>query len=107
MKQFLKHLLWKTVTRDPQYDEVQVNCPEITIPGVSPDLYAKLLSQATAAGATFSGDVAEWHGCQLSWSYDAPSQTLSATCTKKPFYISCVQIEAGLLSEVEKAKNSI
>lgn len=101
---WLKHLLWKDVTQNPQYDEVQVPCPEITIAGVPQELYDKLLSEATAAGATFDGNTADWHGCTLEWNYDSPSGTLSATCTKKPFYIACSQIEQGLRNEVVKAK---
>ncbi len=82
-------------------------CPEIVIPGVSQDLYAKLLSEATAAGATFNGNQAEWHGCSLDFTYDAAAETIHATCTRKPFYIGCQQIADGLRNEVVKAKSSI
>lgn len=104
---WLKHLLWKEVTQDPQYAEVQIPCPEITIPAVPQELYDKLLSEATAAGAVFNGNEADWHGCTLDWNYDQSAQIITATCTKKPFYIGCSQIEQGLRNEVVKAKAAL
>ncbi len=104
---WLKHLLWKTVTQDPQYEEVQVPCPEITLEEISPEIYAKLLAQATEAGAEFSGSKATLHGAKFDWNYDAETQTLHVTCLEKPFYIGCGVIEQTIHDLVDKAKGGI
>lgn len=104
---WLKHLLWKYVTQDPQYAEVQIPCPEITIPDVSQELYDKLLSEATAAGAKFSGQYANFDHCIFDWNYDAPSQTLHVTCQKKPFFIDCETIEQKIRELVNGAKDVV
>jgi hypothetical protein len=104
---FLKHLLWKYVTQDPQYEENQMPCPEITIPEISGDLYAKLLAQAEAAGAKFDGAKVSILGLEFDWNYDLEAATLRVTCTKKPFYAGCGQVEAHIRELVEKAKQSI
>ena len=106
MKKWLRHLLWKNVTQDPQYEEVQVACPEITIDGIDEDLYTKLLGEATAAGAQFSGASATFRGCTFDWNYDPPTQTLHATCLKKPFYAGCDFIEKSIRDLVTKAKET-
>lgn len=79
-------------------------CPEITIEQISPDLYARLLAEATAAGAQFEGTTASIHGLELDWNYDEPSETLHFTCTKKPFYATCIEVEKGIRGLVDKAK---
>lgn len=103
----LKDRLYDDIYGDPNYPRTMAPCPEIVIEQVSPELHAKLLAEATAAGAKFDGDQAEWHGCQLAWNWDADSQTLRATCVRKPFYISCGAIEEGIKNEVEKARSGI
>lgn len=104
---WLRHLIWKNATQDPQYDEVQVPCPEITIGGIDQALYDKLLAEATAAGAAFSGSSATMHGCTFDWNYDTVSQTLNATCTKKPFYFGCDEIASAIQKIVADAKGGL
>lgn len=104
---WLRHLIWKDVTQNPQYDEVQVPCPEITIEGIDQALHAKLLAEGTAAGAKFDGATATIEGCYFDWNYDAEAQTLHVTCTKKPFYVSCTAIQSKITEIVTKAKEGI
>lgn len=101
-----KHLLWKYVTQDPQYEEKQVPCDELTF-SIEQALYSKLLEEATEAGATFSGDQASLEGLEFDWSYDAVSQTLHVTCVKHPFYASCEKIAAKIQELISNARTSI
>lgn len=103
----LKHLVWKYVTQDPQYEETQVACPEITLSDISNDLYEKLLGEATAAGAVFSGTEVTFKGCTFDWNYDAEAATLHVTCTAKPFYLGCGVISGQIDQLVAKAKGGI
>lgn len=82
-------------------------CPEITLEGIDGVLYGKLLHQAIAAGAEFFKEELVFQGVTLSWDYDAPSQTLNVTCTKKPFYASCELVEQHVRQLVAKAKESV
>ena len=95
--------LWQ----DPNYEVHQVPCPEITIEQIDQPLYDKLLAEATASGATFSGSTATMHGCTFDWNYDAASQTLNATCTRKPFYFGCDQITSKIQEIVEQARGGL
>lgn len=104
---FLRHLLWKYVTQNPQYDEVQVPCPEISIPQIDGDLYEKLLAEANSAGASFEGSKASISGLEFDWNYDLESQTLNVTCTKKPFYATCGEVENRIQELIQKARTSI
>ena len=104
---WLKHLIWKDVTQDPEYEEIQVPCPEITIEQVSQDLHGKLLSEATAAGAKFDGSRATIEGLEFDWNYDGAAETLHVTCTKKPFYATCGTVESRIRELVEKAKGAV
>lgn len=90
---WLKHLVWKYITQDPEYEEMQISCPEITLEQIPQPLYDKLMSEATAAGAIFFGTKVSFDHCEFDWTYDPPSQTLHITCTKKPFFIDCQTIE--------------
>jgi hypothetical protein len=107
MKKWLKHLVWKNITQDTQYEEVQMTCPGIVIPDISKDLYDKLLSEAAAAGAGFNGNRASISGCDFDWNYDAVSMTLSITCIRKPFYATCPEVESRIRDLVTKAKEGI
>lgn len=104
---WLKHWIWKNITQDPEYEETQVPCPEITIEGIDQDLYAKLLAEATAAGAQFDGATATISGCTFDWNYDAEAGALRATCTKKPFYIGCDSIADRIQAIILKARGGI
>lgn len=107
MKRILGRLFrWATEDRN-YYGVDQVACPEITLDGIDQELYAKLLAEATQAGAVFSGSTASLHGADFDWNYDADAQTLHATCTKKPFYIGCGIIEQTIHDLVDKAKGGI
>jgi hypothetical protein len=103
IKDFLNRALWQ----DPQYEENQVNCPEITIEGIDGDLYRKLLAEANAAGAKFDGSKVSISGLEFDWNYDLEAQVLHVTCTKKEFFIRCPQVESKIRELVEKSKGSI
>lgn len=81
-------------------------CPEVTVDGVDPILYEKLLAEATAAGAQFNGSEVTFKGCKFLWSYDGAG-TVKYTCTEKPFYFSCGLIQNEIQSLVEEAKGAI
>jgi hypothetical protein len=95
--------LWE----DPNYEVHQVLCPTITVEQIDQALYDKLLAEATASGGTFSGSTAIIHGCTFDWNYDAASQTLTATCTRKPFYFGCDEIASKIQQIVAQAKRGI
>lgn len=103
----LKDFLLKSLWQDPNYDIHQMACPEITLEEIPQDLYDKLLSEATTAGAVFAGSKAHISGCEFDWEYDGPSATLHITCTKKPFFISCAQVEEKIRELVKGAKDVI
>lgn len=103
IKQFLLKALWQ----DPNYEVVQMPCPEITIPGVDKDWYAKLLAEATAAGAKFEGTSVQMQGFGFDWNYDGEALVLHVTCTRKPFYVSCAMIEQRIRELVANAKGAI
>lgn len=84
-----------------------MNCPEIVIDQVDETLYARLLNQATAAGACFDGAKASIKGCDFDWNYDAAAGTLHVTCTKKPFYFGCGVVESEIRKLVDEARTAI
>lgn len=107
MKRLIGRLFrWATEDRN-YYGADQVSCPEITLEEISPELYTKLLAEATEAGAQFSGSNATLHGAKFDWNYDAEAQTLHVTCLEKPFYIGCGVIEQTIHDLVDKAKGGI
>lgn len=79
-------------------------CAEITIEQIPLDLYAKLLNEAAAAGATFTGNKASISGLEFDWDYSESEQSLHVTCTKKPFYATCAEVESRIRELVEKAR---
>lgn len=83
-----------------------MSCPEIPIPDIGPALYTTLLQDATAAGAKFDGEKATIEGCEFIWTYDAPSQTLHITCTRKPMLATCGEVKTRILALVEKSKTT-
>jgi hypothetical protein len=89
---------------NPDREEVPMPCAEITIEQIPLDLYAKLLNEATAAGATFYGAKASFSNLEFDWDYDGVAQTLRITCTKKPFYATCGEVESRIRELAEKAK---
>src|SRR5258708_40336924 len=91
--------------QDPDREENPTPCAEITIAEISPELYAKLLSEAIDAGAKFSGTNAEIEGAGFDCSYDAEWQTLHVTCLKKPFFISRDAVEQRIRELVLKSKH--
>jgi len=103
IKDFLLRALWQ----DPNYEVDQVSCPEITIEEIPQDLYAKLLAEATAAGAIFEGSFAKIEGLSFDWNYDPSAQVLHITCLKKPFFASCGVVESRIRELVAKAKGAI
>jgi hypothetical protein len=103
----LKNFLLKSLWQDPNYEVDQVSCDEITIEDVDPILYAHLLTEATTAGAKFDGTKASIQGLEFDWTYDEAAQVLHVTCTKKPFYATCSEVESRIKELVTKAKGAI
>lgn len=99
-------ILLRSLWTDPNYEVEQMSCPEIPITDISQALYATLLQDATSAGAVFDGEKATIEGCEFIWNYDAPSQTLHITCTKKPMLATCGEVKTRILALVEKSKAS-
>jgi hypothetical protein len=93
--------------QDPDREEEPMACQEITIEGVDTVLYGRLLSQATAAGAQFDGIRASIESLEFDWNYDAAAQVLHVTCTKKPFYATCSEVESRIRDLAAKAKTAI
>ncbi len=90
--------------QDPNREDNPTACPEITIEQISPEVHAKLLAEATTAGATFEGSFAYIEGLSFDWNYDSTAQVLHVTCLKKPFYAACGEVESKIRELVEKAK---
>jgi hypothetical protein len=103
----IKRFLLKALWQDPNYEIDQVNCPEITIENIDSALYAKLLSGATSAGAQFDGAKASIRGADFDWNYDQSAQILHITCTRKPFYATCAEVESRIRSLVDEAKGAL
>jgi hypothetical protein len=93
--------------RDPDREENPMACPEIKLDGINQELYANLLSEATAAGAEFDGTKATLDGIELDWNYSPEVQILRVSCTKKPFYVNCGTVESHIRGLVEKAKTGV
>jgi hypothetical protein len=106
MWRWLKHQVWKNVTRDPNYEETQVPSSEITVDGVDPILYEKLLAELTAAGAVFDGSTVTFKGCELQWAYNGVS-SVRYTILKRPFYFTDKLIENQISQSIEKSKGAI
>lgn len=100
---FFRKALWN----DPNYEVKQVSCPEITIEAIPNELYEKLLTEAAAAGAEFDGNKMTISGLEFDWNYDTEAQILHVTCTRKPFYVTCAQVETRINYLAEKAKGGI
>jgi hypothetical protein len=107
VKKWLKHELWKNVTQDPQYEEVQVQCQEITFEDIDPLFYGALMRQCVAAGARFDGVKASINGLEFDWNYDADAQVLHVTCTRKPFFVTCLEVESKIHEQMAQAKGAI
>lgn len=71
-------------------------CPEIRIENVSQETYNRLITELSKNGIQAKeGDELVFDHCHFIWKYE--NQTLSITCTKKPFFISCDHINNKLL----------
>lgn len=81
-----------------------MSCPEIEFAGIDKDLYDKLLAQAERSNVKIDGTRAELGKISLDWNYDAPSTTLRVTCTKKPWFMSCEQIENRIRGLIQQTK---
>lgn len=81
-----------------------MSCPAISIPAIDQAFYQKLYAQAISAGVKFDAEQAEINGIVLDWNYDVSAQTLTVTCAKKPFFISCSEIEDRIADLIHKAK---
>ncbi len=73
-------------------------CEALTFNNLTQEQYAALVKQLNAAmrdqGTTGAGmsdltGTAAHSGVTITWTYDPASSTLTITCTKKPFYVSC------------------
>jgi hypothetical protein len=82
-------------------------CPSVSFTDVDDVLYARLLQQAVRAGAKFSQEdpqSMEISGCSISWTRTAT--TLILTCTKKPFFVSCDEVNSRLTDLINQAKEA-
>lgn len=102
----IKALLNKDLWQDPNYEVTQVSCAPIVYNEVPQDLYDKLLAEAHASGVEFDGNKVKTHGVELDWDYDPISESLAVTCTKKPFYITCEEVEGELNGLLAKARSA-
>jgi hypothetical protein len=93
--------------QDPQAEENPMSCPEITIEGIDDALYAKLLAEATSAGAKFEGTSVSLEGLDFDWNRDSEAQAVHITCLKKPFFATCGIVEFKIRELVAKAKENI
>jgi len=84
-----------------------MNCPEIRIDEITPELYGRLLTEASSSGAKFDGTKASIQGLEFNWTYDAVSLTLHITCIKKPFWASCEVVEMKIRELVRKSSEAI
>ena len=79
-------------------------CDEILIEAVDVALHSKLLAQATAAGVSFTGNVAKIHGISLQWDWDETSANLRITALSYPWYVSCSAIASEIQKIVARAR---
>jgi hypothetical protein len=92
---------------NPDREANPMACPEIELDGINQPLYANLLSEATAAGAKFDGTKATLDGIELDWNYSPEVQILRVSCAKKPFFVTCAEVESHIHDLVNKAKAAI
>jgi hypothetical protein len=73
-------------------------CPSQVFPRVSADAWLRIQGKARAAGYNVSGDAGSYSasGITLRWAYDAGGETLTLTCTARPFIVPCATINAKL-----------
>jgi hypothetical protein len=81
-------------------------CDAQTFPGVTSDVHRRLTSAAAAKGYVLNNPlngmlVAD--GCSFSWAWDADKETLTVTCLKKPFFISCDTVDGHIKSLISEA----
>ena len=67
----------------------------MTFDGLTPDHYNDLLAKAQSQGLQITGDSGStsYQGIDFTWQYDSSSQSLTITCTEKPFFVPCSMIE--------------
>lgn len=102
--QFLKRKLW--VDDSLTYEEGHMSCPEMKFDGINQDLYNKLLAAAAGQGVEFNGTVAKFKDIEFSWLYDASSQTVRISPTKKPWEFTCGAIESRISGLINQARKS-
>jgi hypothetical protein len=107
IKTQIKDLVITSLWQDPDYEINQVNCPEITIADIDPIFHGSLMRQAVAGGAVFDGAAVTIDGLIFDWNYDSEAQVLHITCTKKPFFIGCTQVEVKIRDLVAKSRGAI
>jgi len=61
----------------------------------------------TGAGMNDLSGTASHSGATIDWSYDPPTQTLSITCTSKPWYASCDLVNGKLTELVESVTGTV
>ena len=84
-----------------------MNCPEICLAGIDSAYYARLLADLAETSAKIDGNQVEAGGCSFDWNYDPAASTLNITCTRKPFYATCAEVESRIRELVLKAKDGI
>lgn len=81
-----------------------MSCSAISFADVDDVLYARLLQQAVRAGAKFDSDAEhtmEIRGCVFTW--ERTGTTLTIFCTKKPFFVSCDEVNSRLTDLINQA----
>lgn len=80
-------------------------CDEQVFPGVTPEIHDKLLAIAKDKGYDLPamGGELKADGCTFSWAWDADKATLTVTCTKKPFFVSCDTVNAHIKALIDEA----
>jgi hypothetical protein len=79
--------------------------PPQTFSGISPDRFARLTTQARAAGIEIdsnSGSATKF-GVHVGWNYDPATEQLTLQCLSTPFFIQPADIDNRLRALVEES----
>jgi hypothetical protein len=76
--------------------------------GVTPQQYAKLTTEARAAGIEMNGNTgrASKMGVEVEWNYSEEKQELVLTCLQTPFFVSADQVNQKLRTLVNQVLTS-
>jgi hypothetical protein len=82
-----------------------MSCEAQVFKGIGAAQYAALIVKAKAAGIEIAGTSghASKDGATVSWGYDIAAETLTLTCTGKPWWASCQAVSEELAKLVKEA----